>query len=727
MSDTGLRELERRHAATGDLFDFQRLLAADARAKGSAVELRPYQVEAIAAFLAGLDKGVTRSIVQLPTGTGKTVTAMALARRLGARTLWLAHREELTAQAADACARVWPEARVGIVKAELDQHEGRDVVIASVQTLAREARLARVLASGAFGLVIADEAHHAPAATWTRVLEVLGCFRRPPLADLPVPLLGLTATPEREDERGLGDVFQATAFVLTLRDAVAGKFLVPWRSVSVELPIRAEALEIARNGEFTEQSLGAELLRAGAAEATARALVEHAGGRELDLADEERLDVAASMPPPVETTEQSLGADVGYGEEPPESEGLALRREIESPTFRATRKLDRRAIVFTVTVDQARRTAEALRALGIAAEHLSGATPSDARREILARLKSGATQVVCNAQVLTEGFDEPTVSCVVVARPTRGRGLYVQMVGRGLRLAEGKADCLVVDLVGAADLGIVSAADLATSDQKRERVDVWCVCDHGRAAHGRDPENAKKLGGCRLETCDCERFSAARRRADPAARAASSCVCGHVLREHVRDGGRCEAPPVEGEPCPCDFFERSRIEASLVSGFVNQAAARSRRELAWVPGSADAHKPSSFYALGVADHGTVVLIDHGHVFKGQGEGWGLWRLEKDKLFPPQALAPPQPLEEAFAFAATWVRDEGLARFAAADASWRSGPVSAGQRSALEKWRLRPRDGASKGEAADLLTRAAVRARIFRWTHPTTLKVGGPPA
>lgn len=92
------------------------------------------------------------------------------------------------------------------------------------------------------------------------------------------------------------------------------------------------------------------------------------------------------------------------------------------------------------------------------AEALDGTTAVEERRAILGRLRSGATTVVANCAVLTEGFDEPAVSCVVIARPTRSAPLYRQMSGRGTRLYPGKEDLLVLDLVGA-----VTRHDLATA------------------------------------------------------------------------------------------------------------------------------------------------------------------------------------------------------------------------------------------------------------------------
>src|SRR6266705_87307 len=85
---------------------------------------------------------------------------------------------------------------------------------------------------------------------------------------------------------------------------------------------------------------------------------------------------------------------------------------------------------------------------GIAAEALDATTPIATRRAILQRLHTGATRVVANCAVLTEGFDEPSVDCIIVARPTQSVTLYQQMLGRGTRTYPGKTDCLLLDVVG---------------------------------------------------------------------------------------------------------------------------------------------------------------------------------------------------------------------------------------------------------------------------------------
>ena len=94
---------------------------------------------------------------------------------------------------------------------------------------------------------------------------------------------------------------------------------------------------------------------------------------------------------------------------------------------------ERKALLFTPTVAFAHTMVAAFNAAGIASEALDGATPLAARRDIRRRLHTGATRVVANCAVLTEGFDEPSVDCLIMARPTHSQPFYQQMLGRGTR------------------------------------------------------------------------------------------------------------------------------------------------------------------------------------------------------------------------------------------------------------------------------------------------------
>src|SRR5207302_7779674 len=116
----------------------------DQREEAVSLPLRDYQIEAIEAIEAAAGRGVRRPLVALPTGAGKTVVFSELIRRRGGRALVIAHREELIEQARDKLLMVSPDLQVGVVKAERDEIDA-PVVVASIQTLARERRMQRLL------------------------------------------------------------------------------------------------------------------------------------------------------------------------------------------------------------------------------------------------------------------------------------------------------------------------------------------------------------------------------------------------------------------------------------------------------------------------------------------------------------------------------------------------------------------------------------------------------
>lgn len=199
-------------------------------------------------------------------------------------------------------------------------------------------------------------------------------------------ILGLTATPDRGDGVAMGHVFDDVAYQYDIRTAIREGYLCP---------IVQKTIQVA----------------------------------DIDLAD-------------VKTTAGDLNA--GQLAQIMESEGAL--HGIASPLAREIGK--RPTILFTVSVEQAQHLAQILDGYGIRAAEVNGGTPTEIRKERLARFARGEIQVLANCAVLTEGFDMPATSCVAVARPTKSRALYTQMVGRGTRLAPNKKDCLVLDFVG---------------------------------------------------------------------------------------------------------------------------------------------------------------------------------------------------------------------------------------------------------------------------------------
>lgn len=372
--------------------------------------LRDYQTAAIQATREAWAAGVRRPAVVLPTGAGKTVVfahAAAQMRERGVRTLILAHRDELVSQAAEKVRSVAPDLRVGIVKGPRREIRGRDVVVASVQSLARPAARDEVARAG-LRLVIVDEAHHAVAPTYMNVLRDLGCFEPDPLAG--AYALGVTATLGRSDRVALGQVWEQVVYRRDIIDMIREGYLVNAKGIRV----RIEGLDLAavkrRHGDFADAALGEALHASLAPKAIARAYVEHAE--------------------------------------------------------------DRQGILFAPTVESAGEMRDAMREAGVSAELVHGALPLTERRDILARYAAGDVQVIANCMVLTEGFDAPHCSAVVIARPTQSAPLYIQMAGRALRPHPGKRDALILDVVGVTGRHrLASVVDLAGADRAEKLPD----------------------------------------------------------------------------------------------------------------------------------------------------------------------------------------------------------------------------------------------------------------
>lgn len=336
------------------------------------MELRPYQQAAKAAVLDEWDRGVDKTLLVLPTGTGKTIVFSAVteeAVRRGGRVLILAHRGELLEQAADKL-----EKSTGL-RSSLEKAESSclgswyRVAVGSVQSLQRPSRLDR-FAPDYFTNIIIDEAHHCLSDGYQRVLEHFSAAK----------VLGVTATPDRGDMRSLGQYFETLAYEYTLVQAIRDGYLSPIKAMTVPLRLDLSSVGV-QNGDFKAGDLGTAL------------------DPYLDAIADEMLKNCA----------------------------------------------DRKTVVFLPLVKTSQKFRDILNAKGFRAAEVNG--ESDDRAEVLRDFEAGRYNVLCNSMLLTEGWDCPSVDCVIVLRPTKIRSLYSQMVGRGTRLYPGKDHLLLLDFL----------------------------------------------------------------------------------------------------------------------------------------------------------------------------------------------------------------------------------------------------------------------------------------
>ena len=316
--------------------------------------LRPYQSRACDEVEQAWRSGTRRVCLVLPTGGGKTRTAVELVSRIPAelhpgrkpRALWLANRTELLDQAAGKLREAGAD--VAVISPNHPPDPWAAVQVASLDTLvARQQRPAA-------DLVVMDECQHAGAETYADVLQSYADTLH----------LGLTATPQRQDGKPLA-------------------------------------------GYYDHLVVGAQY--------------------------SELLAIGALVPCRVRRAPEYLGSD------------LAREPLLEWQAYGGNRL----TFAFAPTVTHAENYAKAFNEAGIPSAVIHGKTSAFERRKTLAQFRCGKIRVLWNVYVLTEGVDVPEASCILLARGVSHAGPYLQICGRGLRPAPGKADCILLDMSGA--------------------------------------------------------------------------------------------------------------------------------------------------------------------------------------------------------------------------------------------------------------------------------------
>lgn len=345
--------------------------------------LRPYQDEAVQAVRLAVRRGARRILIVLATGAGKTVIAAHLAAQTKGRVLMVVNRDELVTQSVEKFGLFVPPDQIGVVQGTRRDLAAR-YVVASIQTVARPSTLAELLASDRVApfRLVVVDESHHMGAKTYRQLVAALGLHQRETAGSRV-LLGITATPIRTDGQSVHDYFDAEAYRKEIADLIPLGYLARIRGIRV---YTASALPAAApaGGDFDEQAL-------------------------------------------------ALAVDT------PQRNALIVKTWQEHAA-------DRHTVVFAVNVAHAQHLAETFRQAGVAADWIAGSLPLRERRRRLQAFHDRQLQVLVNCTILTEGWDEPAVTALVMARPTVSRGLYIQMVGRGLRPAPGKTDCLVIDV-----------------------------------------------------------------------------------------------------------------------------------------------------------------------------------------------------------------------------------------------------------------------------------------
>lgn len=356
------------------------------------MELRPYQETARQKVQEEWESGKKRTLLVLPTGTGKTIVFSKIIEdrvRKGERVLVIAHRGELLEQASD---KLYKSTGLKTATEKAEQTSLGSfyrVVVGSVQTMQREKRLNQ-FPPEYFDTIVIDEAHHAISDGYQRVLHHFEDAN----------VLGVTATPDRGDMRNLGSYFESLAYEYGLAEAIKSGYLSPIKALTI--PLKLDLSNVKQQaGDFSTKDLGTAL--------------------------------------------------------DPYLEQIA--EEMKKQCF------NRKTVVFLPLVKTSQKFRDILNKHGFKAAEVNGESAD--REQVLKDYEEGKYNVLCNSMLLTEGWDCPSVDCVIVLRPTKVRALYSQMVGRGIRLAPGKKELLLLDFLWHTERHeLCHPANLIATDEK---------------------------------------------------------------------------------------------------------------------------------------------------------------------------------------------------------------------------------------------------------------------
>lgn len=245
---------------------------------GQLLPLREYQREAVDAAIEAWAGGMQRPAIVMATGLGKTVVfAHVIAEHMqagyGGRVVVLVHRDELIRQAVDKLHSVAPHLHIGVVKAGENDVDAQ-VIVASVQTLARKRRREQILERSGVGLVVVDECHHATANSYLDVLDEFGCF-----TPGGARALGVTATMKRSDKVALGQVWEAVVYERDILWGIRHGYLVDVEGKRVHVDDMDMSGVRSSAGDYRAGDLGAAFEDSSAPQVIAKAYQEHSAGR----------------------------------------------------------------------------------------------------------------------------------------------------------------------------------------------------------------------------------------------------------------------------------------------------------------------------------------------------------------------------------------------------------------------------------------------------------------
>lgn len=361
------------------------------------MKLRWYQREAVAAIYAHLKEREDNPCVVMPTGAGKSPTIAQVARDTtilwGGRCLVLAHRKELLQQNAEKLWLFEPELEIGIYSAGLKRRDSaHPVIFAGIQSV-----YTRAAELGHFDLVLVDEAHLIPPDGEGMYRAFLAALKS---VNEDLRVVGFTATPYRTKGGAIAKpdgILNHVCYEAPLAALIMQGFLTKLVSYAGTEEGKIDTEDVAtRAGEFVAGQLELKALVEGRVAAAVKDVLHKCRGRRKVLLFCTSVRHA-----------EHVALELGYHTDP-------------TKNFPAPEEAGKTALVV-------------------------GTTPGAERDAIVKGFRNGKIKFLVNVEVFCEGLDVPDIDTIVLLRPTKSPGLFVQMVGRGFRVAPGKDDCLILD------------------------------------------------------------------------------------------------------------------------------------------------------------------------------------------------------------------------------------------------------------------------------------------
>lgn len=364
--------------------------------------LRPYQQENKAAIYSAWGEGHMNIMLQMPTGTGKTHLFASIIKDLqdyfydhlekcqkgdyDDRYYWrmpkilvLVHRVELVEQIEETLTNRYKHV-CGTVTGGKVFGSGRNVIVASVQTMSRHARLTKWEQETDFDFIIIDEAHHSPADSYQRIRKAWPCAR----------LLGVTATPYRLNHQPFTDTYDHLILSQPVYQFIEQGYLCNYEYFSIrpdsQMQYRIDHLKTDFSGDYDEHAM-----------------------------------------------EQLLNQD-------------RIRAGILDTYERFAK--GKKGIVYTINRLHNQMLATLFAQHGYRVAYIDSQTPKEERSHTVKEFKNGGLDIIFNVNIFSEGFDCPDVEFIQLARPTKSLSMYLQQVGRGFRINDGKEKVLFLDNVG---------------------------------------------------------------------------------------------------------------------------------------------------------------------------------------------------------------------------------------------------------------------------------------